>query len=689
MTPDLTGPRIIRRARLLVKLAGLSLGLVIGAGFGVAGITVLAAGSASAANAPVSARQAELPLTASTPDNGRRSFGVQPAGAKKPDPRPNFTYQNVKPGQRISDHVAFVNISDKPVTLTVYPADGFNTSAGAFDLLRQSARSTDIGRWVSMKRTTATVPARSALITPIVITIPRNAEPGDHAGGIVASLKTLAKDSKGDTVTVDQRVGTRVYIRVAGKLTPKIDLARRGATYLPPGNPFGRGDADVTYTIRNTGNVRLIGTQVIRVSDVLGSSTQALKVPEMPELLPGESFTFTTRVHKVLPALLLTAHVTIDPRSVAGNVDPALEQANASTRFWAFYWPVLLLLLLVAGEFGRRWWVRRKRAAGSGGGLRFTSDPSPTPDAGPKDHAMATRTASRIARIGLAGVVAVAWMGALALVAGPAQAASGSGGLTFIPAKGMDISPMYVVTPGPCPAQATNLVGRIFGKGFPKAGVVVIPNSDAAVRHDVGFGVPLQDTIQSFAQQAGIKLTGKYRIAVQCTNELGTKVFAEFSGTVDFSSATHFTGPAPKTPPAEGVPVGFLAQVFPEFKQGSGPTPGPAAPGKSAGKAAKASGAAQSGGATAPADDAQSTSSITSSAMPFVIIILIAGAVGAIGFVATSKRGGGPRSGATAGPPVAVEWPDDDEKPLVSAAAKIPAQSSTESSSTEGKEEDK
>jgi hypothetical protein len=645
MTPDLTGPRNHRQARRLVKLTGFSIGLALGVSVGVA---VLTAGSAVAATA----------------DNGQRSFGVQPAGAKKPDPRPNFSYQNVKPGQRLTDHVAFVNISDKPVTLTVYPADGYNTSAGAFDLLKQHARSTDVGRWVAMRRTTATVPARSALITPIVITIPRNAEPGDHAGGIVASLKTLAKDSKGDTVTVDQRVGTRMYIRVAGKLTPKIDLARKSATYLPPGNPFGRGDADVTYTIRNTGNVRLIGTQVIRVSDVFGSSKQALKVPEMPELLPGESFTFTTRVHKVLPALLLTAHVTIDPRSVAGNVDPALEQANASTRFWAFYWPVLLLLLLVIGEFGRRWWMRRRRAR----------------IAGP---------AGSLAPGGRAAAVTVAAMGALMIAVGPAQAASGSAGLTFIPAKGMDISPMYVVTPGPCPAQATNLVGRIFGKGFPKAGVVVIPNSDAAVRHDVGFGVPLQDTIQSFAQQAGIKLTGKYRIAVQCTNELGTKVFTEFSGSVDFSDHTHFTGPAPKTPPAEGVPVGFLAQVFPEFKQGSGPTAGPAVAGKSAAKGAKASGAAASGDATASADDAQSTSSITSSVMPFVIIILLAGAVGAIGFVATSKRGGGPRSGAAAGPPVAVEWPDDDEKPLVSAAVKIPAQFSTESGSTEGKEEGK
>jgi hypothetical protein len=260
-----------------------------------------------------------------------------------------------------------------------------------------------------------------------------------------------------------------------------------------------------------------------------------------------------------------------------------------------------------------------------------------------------TRIAQRTALAVLVGLVAT---GTLILVGAPAQAA-GSGGLTFIPAKGMDISPMYAVTPGPCPAQATNLIGRIYGKGFPAAGVVVIPNSDADVRHDAGFGVPLQDTIASFAAEAGVRLQGPYKITVQCVNELATKVFSQFSGNVTFGNATHFTAPAPKVPPADGVPVGFLAQVFPEFKQGSVPASA------AAGAAPAASGATTADGA---ASSARASSSITSTVRPFVIIVLIAALVGGLGFLATGRRQN-PSADTAKGRAARVEWPDDEKKP--------------------------
>lgn len=630
----------------------------------VAALTLLAAGPAAASTSEAAVK-----------DDGRRSFGVQPAGPKKPDPRPNFTYRDVRPGQQLNDHVAFVNVSDKPVTLTVYAADGYNTEAGAFDLLAQGKPSRDLGSWVKLKRNRAVVPARSALVTPIVITVPRNAEPGDHAGGIVASLKTLAKDSKGNTVTVDQRVGTRMYIRVAGKLNPAIELERKKAVYHGPSNPLARGDADVTYTIHNTGNVRLVGTQTIRVSDVFGSSKQAIQVPEMPELLPGGSFTFTTKVRKVLPTLMLTAHVTIDPRSVTGNVDPAMEQANASARFWAIYWPAVIVLLFAIGEGARRWWLhRRRRASGPGaGGSHDGFGPQGGGDGQDanggevaegdrvKAASMTPRTASapRALRIVSAALIAVAASAAVLLTGAPAQAASDPAGLTFIPAKGQDISPLYAVTSAPCPAESTNLLGRMYGNGFPADGTIVIPNSDAALKHDIAFGVPLQDTLSSFAAEAGVKLKGKYKITLQCVNELATQVFKEFSGTLTFADPAHFTAPAPKTPPADGVPVGFLAQVFPEFKAGAGPSvTATAAPGASASPGASAPAAL--GDAKAAAQSTNSSSTTSSSVTPFLVILLGVAVIGAVGFVATRRRAV-PGGSAGAGSATSVEWPDDDE----------------------------
>jgi hypothetical protein len=256
----------------------------------------------------------------------------------------------------------------------------------------------------------------------------------------------------------------------------------------------------------------------------------------------------------------------------------------------------------------------------------------------------------------------------MALTGAPAQAAGSSSGLTFIPAKGEDISPMYVVTPAPCPAAATNIVGRVFGKGFPADGTIVLPNGDAGVRHDAAFGAPLQNTLQAFAADAKIKLDGKYTIKVQCVNDLATKVFAEFSGVLSFGDATHYTAPAPKVPPAEGVPVGFLALVFPEFKQGSPPSAAAGqTPSGTSGSAAPA--AAQSASQGKPA-----SSAITSSLKPFLIIILGAAVLGGVGFLGTRQRPSSRTGSATAPKESAglTEWPDDEH--LVSASASTKAQ---------------
>src|SRR5215470_848182 len=315
----------------------------------LAATTIIAATLAALAPAA-----AALPLAApallgaATPDNGNRSFGIRPSGAKKPDARATWTYQNLHPGQRLFDHVAVVNISTRPAVLDVYAADAFNTSQGGFDVLTQNKRSTDVGTWVQLPLHHVTVPARSTLIMPFSLIVPRHVEPGDHAGGIVASLKSIRKDSKGNQVVVDNRVGARLYVRVVGKLTPRIEIKRESATYDAAG-VVGRGVAHVTYTVHNTGNVRLVGHQSVRISDPFGASAMVGSAPSLPELLPDNSFTFTVAVTKVWPVFLLQASITVDPLSVTGNVDPALSQASAHSWFWAVSWPLLVLIILGAG----------------------------------------------------------------------------------------------------------------------------------------------------------------------------------------------------------------------------------------------------------------------------------------------------------------------------------------------------
>jgi hypothetical protein len=132
-----------------------------------------------------------------------------------------------------------------------------------------------------------------------------------------------------------------------------------------------------------------------------------------------------------------------------------------------------------------------------------------------------------------------------ALLAEPAGAAAPPAALSFLPAKGLASTPMYVVMPAPCPAGGTNVVAKAFGHGFPAAGQPVVTNSTAGVSHNAPFILPLQDSFVGFAADNGTTLSGPYRVTLRCINRLANKTYASYSATVSFSDTAHFTAPAP------------------------------------------------------------------------------------------------------------------------------------------------
>src|SRR5690606_15982159 len=148
--------------------------------------------------------------------------------------------------------VGVTNFSDQDVELEVYPADALQTPAGEFTLEAADVPATGIGSWIRVDPRTYTVPARTRLDIPFLLTVPDDAAPGDHAGGIVASLTTGA-----GTVAVENRVGVRMLAQVAGELQPALTVQDLRTSFAPSWVPFAPGTLTVDYTVRNDGNVRL------------------------------------------------------------------------------------------------------------------------------------------------------------------------------------------------------------------------------------------------------------------------------------------------------------------------------------------------------------------------------------------------------------------------------------------------
>ncbi|MFY1636465.1 WxL protein peptidoglycan domain-containing protein [Solwaraspora sp. WMMB335] len=289
------------------------------------------------------------------------TWGVAPSSPDGPDGRPAFEYK-LDPGATLTDYVAITNHSDQPITLDVYASDAFTTEQGGFDLLAADAEPVDVGSWVTFETRTVVVPSTSRLDIPFTIAVPDNATPGDHPGGIVASLAATGTDAQGNQVAVDHRVGARIYLRVTGELAPTLDVADLTMRYDRSWHPARGGPVIATFTVRNTGNVRLTGQAELSVAGPFGLARRSTVGDPLPEILPGDSFRTSVRIDDVLPLVRLRATLTVVPAAVTGEtLDPAPATVTRHESMWAMPWPQLLVLLLVAAAIGLSIIARRRR----------------------------------------------------------------------------------------------------------------------------------------------------------------------------------------------------------------------------------------------------------------------------------------------------------------------------------------
>jgi hypothetical protein len=319
------------------------------------------------------------------------SWAVSPTGAdpSQPSTRPNLSYE-VGPGTSVEDSVTLWNYGTTELAFRVYATDAFNNTSGSFDLLAGDKAPADVGAWVTgLPTEVLAVPARRRLDLPFKLTVPSTARAGDHAGAILASTIVEGRGEDGKIVRLDRRTGTRLYLRVAGALHPSLTVEDVHAAYRASPNPFG-GGTTYTYTIRNTGNVRLGAHQKVQLKNPFGKRMKEETPPDLIEILPGNAVTVTARPRPrhpsprspqvahtfrgVTAALRVVSEVTVTPFAVgqpgAATATPVARSGHA----WAIPWSVIAAIVLAfAGWWGSKRYQQRRVAhptpapPGSGG----------------------------------------------------------------------------------------------------------------------------------------------------------------------------------------------------------------------------------------------------------------------------------------------------------------------------------
>jgi len=550
-------------------------------------------------------------------DNQRVTVGIQTSTATGADNRGHFIY-SAPPSGVIRDYVAVANHSLKKVTVRLLSRDATSTSEAPFVPQESAADPVDVGSWIALEKTTVTLKPRTQTIIPFVLGVPESATPGDHVGAIMLSL--LAHEPTKPGVYVEHRVGVRVYLRVDGQLTPELAVTDVSGDWDGGWAMSGRGTTTVTYTVRNTGNVRLGADQLVQVSRSLGLAGLSAEPTSIAEILPGGSMV----VHATFPAALgsgsMETRVTVTPKPVTLDSVSDLVVVGSTMTISAWPWALVLeiiavLLLLSGGFLFWRW--RRARAR--------------RPLANPPQESAKVPALMRAGLAVAAGLFVALGFGA---VAAPATADDPEvWKATVSPSEGIANSPLSIQTSGGCPPPATNVIGNVFGAGFPKEGGIAISNTEAGVRGDGPFEEPIGEALINLlaSQGQGGRLSGVYTLVLSCI-EAGSPIDASFGDyvvQVKFDVPDHWKAlpPVSQAPgpnalvPVSGQPTegGGLNPADPSATAGSQPgspdataTPGasnePTAgtPQSAADRAAQLSGA----GATAPGTSSRHASPV-------------------------------------------------------------------------------
>ncbi|MFE5341684.1 WxL protein peptidoglycan domain-containing protein [Isoptericola sp. NPDC056578] len=290
--------------------------------------------------------------------------------------RANFAY-DVEPGERVRDVLVVTNRSAAPLELSVYGTDAVTTPSGHLDLLPADQEPTDLGAWLTLDAGgeggdgTVTIEPGDAAEVPFSLSVPDDATPGDHAGGVVTSLRQQVGDG---ALSVDRRLALRVHARVGGALAPGLAVSDVGVVVHPTANPVGASRATVTYTLTNTGNARLVPTESVRLTGP-GASAGAGGAPA-EELLPGAVVRRTVQVDGVRPTFRVAADVRADGL-VVGVGGGGATTATATAAGWAVPWALLgVVVLVVAGAAAWPLWRTRPARRGSSGSREVAPVPA-------------------------------------------------------------------------------------------------------------------------------------------------------------------------------------------------------------------------------------------------------------------------------------------------------------------------
>ena len=260
------------------------------------------------------------------------------------------------PGQTITTQMRVRNDMDQ--TLDFYPSFDAYTARGEEPMFYPS--NFGLPTWIKIDPPKLTLKAGEKQTVTILISVPKDADPGGHYAAIFWAASPPGQKGEGG-VGIVTKVGALVLLEVSGDVIESAELSN----FKAPAKFFTHLPISFTFELKNTGTVHLMPEGKVVIQNILGRTSTILEVnPGLYHVLPN-----TTRAFYVanwepkggMPKIEGGGFIPALRKEIAGfalgyyRANLNLEYGNgkeiktdkASFGFWVLPWRVLILIIFI------------------------------------------------------------------------------------------------------------------------------------------------------------------------------------------------------------------------------------------------------------------------------------------------------------------------------------------------------
>ena len=283
-----------------------------------------------------------LPALAQTPSGGigGRTTTVDP---DNPRTQSIFIY-TLNHGEQTRDAILVANHTTEEKTILLSSVDGVVTNTGAYTCKQESEPVVGMGGWLKLDKDKVTLPAGGEEKVGFTVTVPQNADVGEHNGCIAMQADQAPTEATGG-VRVHMRQAIRTVLTIPGELKRDLTISqfevKTDKTKFP----------EYLMSVKNTGNVSADVDMRVRVKNSFGNEV-FVTGGEYP-VIPNETLTqnFNSGFRPMFGGWL-TAEPSIryDKRlGIFGTQDQSAEFETKQGEVVKFFlWPTMLGWTIIA-----------------------------------------------------------------------------------------------------------------------------------------------------------------------------------------------------------------------------------------------------------------------------------------------------------------------------------------------------